>query len=280
MEFRIDVSFSVKDLATAMMTTDTYPKCFSKILSNGSIITIVAKGAGMIEPNMGTMLCIIMTDANMSSEFLHDVLKRVVDKTFNNISIDGDSSTSDACIIVSTGLKDKANEEEFESTLLDLCFQTSEQIVRNGEGVKHLIEVNILNYDFSTEEARQIGKNIVNSNLVKTAVAGNDPNIGRILGSMGRNTKLNWENINVSINNKIIYSNNSIISLNANLEKELNNYLNEVQIYKGGKKPDFPVHNKTFKIDIDFNKNTNKSLKSIGGDLTEDYVSINAEYRS
>lgn len=275
-----DKTYSIKDIATSIMTTDKYPKASSVILSNGGIITAIAKGAGMIEPNMGTMLCVIMTDVLLSEEFIDKVLKNVVNKTFNNISIDADTSTSDAVILVSTGLKSGVDEKEFEENLLNICNTLSYQIVRNGEGVRHIIEVQVIGAN-DEDTARRIGKNIVNSLLVKTAIAGNDANIGRIIGAMGRNIdNVNWDKVDVCIGDEIIYENGKIINWNIDIEKKLSSYIKNSEIYLNDeKKPNYPVNDNSVLIKINLH-NGYINLTVIGSDLTEDYVLINADYRS
>ena len=270
---------TVAEMARAIMTTDSYPKAEVQHLSNGGSIVGVAKGAGMIEPNMATTIIIVMTDVDMNQSFLDDVLKRVVNKTFNCISIDADTSTSDCCILISSGLKASVQEDEFECELTKLCLVLARQIVWNGEGIQHVLEVNVRN---SPNDAisKAIGKNIVNSPLIKTAINGNDPNVGRIIGAMGRNVEgIDWSVVDVNIGEHVIFKDGNVIQWNSDIETKISNYLKVCQIYAGSKKPNYPVHNRSVLIDIDLKQGCTE-LAIIGGDLSLDYVKINGDYRS
>ena len=271
---------SVFELATAMMTTDHYPKAYSITLSNGALITGVCKGSGMIEPNMGTMLCVIMTDATIDSETLDYMLHRAVGKSFNNISVDADTSTSDAVVVMSSGLKSDVDMIEFQEALTNLCMKLAEQVVRNGEGVKHVIKVNLQNYDCSSEVVRKIGKNIVNSPLVKCAINANDANLGRIIGAMAREVEIDLEKTNVFIDDLCVYSKGVFLDWNSEKEKKMTEYFKKSQMYADKEKPDFPLTNNTVTITIDLGCENNKVFTVLGGDLTTDYVNINANYRS
>lgn len=132
--------------AEAIMTTDRYPKLRSKTLSNGVRIVGVAKGAGMIEPNMATMLGYIMTDAKIDRNALQTMLTAACNRSFNSISIDGDESTSDTVVAIASGLKDLDSEEEFKNALVEVCEGLSADLVRNGEGTGHVIRVTISNF--------------------------------------------------------------------------------------------------------------------------------------
>lgn len=270
---------TVAEMARAIMTTDSYPKAYKETLSNGSSIVGVAKGAGMIEPNMATTIIVIMTDADMEQSFMNDVLKRVVNKTFNCISIDADTSTSDCCILISSGARPPVPEIEFEAKLTSLCEFLARQIVWNGEGIQHVIEVRVRNSP-DNAVSKMIGKNIVNSPLIKTAINGNDPNVGRIIGAMGRNiTGIDWSIVDVSIGENRIMTNGFVIEWNTTIENTISEYLQECQIYSGEHKPQFPVHNRSVVIDVDL-KQGGTNLSIIGGDLSLDYVRINGDYRS
>jgi glutamate N-acetyltransferase/amino-acid acetyltransferase len=268
---------TVSEMARAIMTTDTYPKAYMKKLSNGATIVGVAKGAGMIEPNMGTTLITIMTDAKFPSD-IDNIFTDVVNNTFNCISIDGDTSTSDACLIVSSSKKPAVSDIEMKNGLFEVCDFLAKQIVWNGEGVQHVMEVYI-NGAKTKNIARQIGKNIVNSPLVKAAIYGNDPNVGRIIGAMGRNVDLEWSKVDVKIGDEYIFKSGSVISWNSDIEKNISNYMKSCQIYHSEHKPAYPVHNNSIEIIIDLNDG-NETLKVIGGDLTVEYVKINGDYRS
>ena len=179
---------SAFNAARDIMTTDRYPKLRSKTLSNGARIIGIAKGAGMIEPNMATMLSYIMTDANVPKADLQSMLVDAVDVSFNSISVDGDESTSDTAVIISSNKVEMEGDEilaNFKSALSDICRGLASDLVRNGEGTGHVMRVKISNFPGSDHEARRLGRHVVNSPLLKCAVSGNDPNTGRLAGAVG-----------------------------------------------------------------------------------------------
>ncbi|HWZ45800.1 MAG TPA: bifunctional glutamate N-acetyltransferase/amino-acid acetyltransferase ArgJ, partial [Candidatus Saccharimonadales bacterium] len=176
--------------ATAIMTTDTKSKAASAQISyKGSHVRLagVAKGAGMIHPNMATMLVYLFTDVKANPKELQSCLKRAVDQSFNNISIDGDTSTNDTVLLLASGKSHialKAISKQFEGVLKDVCQSLAAQIIADGEGVEHIVRLKI-EQARTTEEARQIARAIANSPLVKTSWAGADPNWGRLLAAIG-----------------------------------------------------------------------------------------------
>jgi glutamate N-acetyltransferase / amino-acid N-acetyltransferase len=175
---------NLKLAAEAIMTTDMYPKyVFCRVGS--AVIAGIAKGAGMIEPNMATMLVYLMTDAELPKAALRPMLRRVVDRTFNCMSIDTDTSTSDTAVLMANGLAGKVNLRHFEDGLSHVCEFLTREIARNGEGATKLIIVDVTGAK-SGAQAKQVGKSIVNSPLVKTAVYGCDPNWGRVIMAVGK----------------------------------------------------------------------------------------------
>jgi glutamate N-acetyltransferase / amino-acid N-acetyltransferase len=179
---------SILPAAEGICTTDRYPKAKTIRARSGDwSITGIAKGAGMIEPNMATMLVYIMTDLDLPKDKLQCMLEEVVDVTFNTISIDGDQSTSDTCVLLSSKkvqVQSESDVDEFKESLLELCQCLAEDIVRNGEGTQHVMKVMVTGTP-NNDIARGIGKQIVNSQLVKCAISGSDPNVGRIVGAIG-----------------------------------------------------------------------------------------------
>ncbi|HKK47700.1 MAG TPA: bifunctional ornithine acetyltransferase/N-acetylglutamate synthase, partial [Alkalispirochaeta sp.] len=172
------------DVAEAIMTTDRYPKVAWE-RRRGATCLGVAKGAGMIEPNLATMLGFVMCDAHVERDVLDRVFRRVVARTFNTISVDGDQSTSDMVLCTANGASGaELSEEDLEELLLPVCRSLAREIVRNGEGTAHMMEVRVRGVG-DHQLARRIGTHVVNSPLVKTAVYGNDPNVGRILAAVG-----------------------------------------------------------------------------------------------
>ena len=195
------------EFASAIMTTDRWPKLESAKLGKSSLMVGAAKGAGMIEPNMGTMLCYVLADCKPPTSKLQSIVERVADKTFNCISVDGDESTSDMFVVLCKEDGEEVKEKDFEDALEGVCEKLASGIVRNGEGTGHVIKVEVMNYPGPDSEAREMGKSVINSPLVKTAIAGNDPNVGRIAGAFGSwvgkreggGTKIDWSKCNMSM---------------------------------------------------------------------------------
>ncbi|HEX8726611.1 MAG TPA: bifunctional glutamate N-acetyltransferase/amino-acid acetyltransferase ArgJ [Gemmatimonadaceae bacterium] len=167
-----------------MMTTDTHPKALSTTVGKATI-TWVAKGSGMIEPNMATMLAYVFTDAAFDAPTLDRMLRRAVHVSFNMLSVDSDTSTSDTCAILANGLAGAVPEREFQEALTAGCIRMAETLARDGEGAKHLVRA-IVRGAASERDARTVAKSLVNSPLVKTMVAGADPNVGRLLMAVGK----------------------------------------------------------------------------------------------
>ena len=170
--------------AEGIMTTDSHPKALSLGVGDGTI-TWVAKGSGMIEPNMATMLAYIMTDAAIAAPELDHLLREVVDVSFNMLSVDTDTSTSDTCVILANGLAGPIDPEEFRKALTTGSLRMAEMLARDGEGATKLLRATVRGAA-SSAEARRIAKSIVNSPLVKTMVHGADPNVGRLLMAVGK----------------------------------------------------------------------------------------------
>src|SRR5262245_30702422 len=175
---------NLKIAAEAIMTTDKYPKYYSCRVG-GAVIAGIAKGAGMIEPNMATMLVYLMTDAELPKPAMRPMLRRVVDRTFNSMSIDTDTSTSDTVVLMANGLAGKVKLGQFEKGLLEVCEYLTKEIARNGEGVTKLIAVDVSRAKTGAQ-AKRVAKSVVNSPLVKTAVYGCDPNWGRVIMAVGK----------------------------------------------------------------------------------------------
>ncbi|MGQ0643709.1 MAG: bifunctional glutamate N-acetyltransferase/amino-acid acetyltransferase ArgJ, partial [Gemmatimonadaceae bacterium] len=172
--------------ALGIMTTDTRPKALSANVGGGDCtITWVAKGSGMIEPNMATMLVYIFTDATLGASLVDRVLRDAVHVSFHMLSVDTDTSTSDTCVLMANGQGGKVDEGEFARVLTEGCIRMTEMLARDGEGAKHLLRATVRGA--ATErEARQVAKSLVNSPLVKTMVHGADPNVGRVLMAVGK----------------------------------------------------------------------------------------------
>jgi glutamate N-acetyltransferase/amino-acid N-acetyltransferase len=166
------------------MTTDTHPTALSSRVGDATI-TWVAKGSGMVEPNMATMLAYIFTDAAFDTSTLDRMLRAAVDVSFNMLSVDTDTSTSDTCAILANGLAGAVPAREFQDALTAGCIRMTEILARDGEGATHLLRC-VVRGAANEKDARFVAKALVNSPLIKTMVHGADPNVGRILMAVGK----------------------------------------------------------------------------------------------
>ena len=258
-------------VASAIMTTDTKPKlAYSEIKLGDKIVRIagIAKGSGMIAPNLATMFSFIFTDADISSVVLNKYLSKVLNNTFNAITVDSDTSTNDMVAIFATKkIKNKKlnvisskEAKKFEKALGTVCLELSKQIVVDGEGAKKFITVKITNAE-TTESAKRVAFSIANSPLVKTAIAGEDPNWGRILMGLGKSgEKIDPKKIIIKLGDLIVAENGKI-SESYNEEK-LQEYMKWDSIL----------------IEVDL-KQGHKQYECYTCDFTHDYIDINAHYR-
>ena len=258
--------------AEAIMTTDTIPKAASRvIIIDGKTVTItgMCKGSGMIKPNMATMLGFIATDADIPQDVLEVMLKSAVNKSFNCITVDGDTSTNDSLILMATGKVDigitstaSGNYQTMLHAVTDLAQELSQKIIRDGEGASKFITITV-EEGKSEDECRQIAYSVAHSPLVKTAFFASDPNLGRILAAIG------YAGID-----------------DLDVEK-LNLYLDDVWVAKnGGRKPDYLEEDgqrvmKKNEILVRITLARGNATSTVWTcDLSHDYVSINADYRS
>lgn len=170
--------------AEGIMTTDTFPKAYSCSVGDATV-TWVAKGSGMIEPNMATMLAYIFTDAKLDAATLDRLLREAVERSFNMLSVDTDTSTSDTCAILANGMAGAVDEAAFREALIAGCIKMTETLGRDGEGAEHLLRVTVRGAQ-NELEAKRVAKSVLNSPLVKTMVHGADPNVGRLLMAVGK----------------------------------------------------------------------------------------------
>lgn len=276
--------------AAGIMTTDAYPKMRAEAALGGRIVAF-AKGAGMIEPNMATMLAYVLTDLQVPRAALREILPRVAAITFNCISVDGDQSTSDTLLALASGAvplpPGAAALAEFEAALTRVCAQLAADIVRNGEGVRHVMEVTVRGAP-TEPSARAIGKAVVNSNLFKCAVAGNDPNVGRILAAVGSCAGVvipgvALDRARVSMGGRVLFERGQF-QLTGDTEDVLYAYLKDAELpphaeTDGEDGFPFPPHERAVAIDVDLGVGS-ASARVLGADLTSEYVVINADYRS
>lgn len=256
-----DQSWSAQlgDIARGIMTTDTVEKTSSATIAGTSaVVSGVAKGVGMIEPDMATMIAMIFTDADISAEVLQSTFSGVADRTFNCVSIDGDTSTSDTAIIMSSGAIADVPHDAFESALMQVCTDLTRQIAADGEGAETLIEV-LVDEARDEDQARRVAKSIINSPLVKTAIHGADPNWGRIAMAVG---KVNDDDIDQ--NNVVIRIGSEELFPQQVSERELE----ELSSYLQG--DEVLIH-----VSLGIGSGT---ARAWGCDLTDGYVRINADY--
>lgn len=280
---------SILPAAEGIVTTDLYPKIRSARLGDGRIVGI-AKGAGMVEPNLATMLVYLLTDLTVPRANLRAILERAVDQSFNRISVDSDTSTSDTVLALSSGLKPCPDLAAFETTLTQVCCDLAEDVVRNGEGIRHVIRVAVSGAP-CPELAHRLGKAVVNAPLFKCAVAGNDPNVGRLIQAIGKYVgaeapTTDLSRLRASIGGITIFA-NGVFSLDPTKETALVAHLRAAELYVSA--PDsagnfappvnFPPHERRVDIQVDLGSGPHEAIV-LGGDLTHEYVSENADYRS
>lgn len=261
-----------EEAAHGIMTTDTRPKAVSVQLQlEGKTVTItgIAKGAGMIKPNMATMLGYVATDAAIGTALLQKLAKDATDISFNAITVDGDTSTNDSCILVATGQSGVAikvekpdNLELFQAALNDVFVQLAHAIVRDGEGATKFITVAVEQAD-SVEEAREVAYTVAHSPLVKTALFASDPNWGRILAAVGRADidKLDVTGVDLYLNDVLIAQGGALAAsyTEAAGAAEMQKEEIEIRIVLGRGQASANIYTT---------------------DFSYDYVKINADYRS
>jgi glutamate N-acetyltransferase / amino-acid N-acetyltransferase len=249
----------LEQAALAIMTTDTRPKMRSCKIGNASLVGI-AKGVGMIEPNMATMLSYLVTDAKIAPDVLKQCLKEAVDLSYNMVSIDTDTSTSDTVAIMANGMAGEVDLAEFRQALQTMTIELAKEIARDGEGATKLIEVRVSEAT-SFAQAKRVAKSIVNSPLVKTAIFGADPNWGRIAMAIGKceeQTEIVPEKISISFGDLLVYQGHPLGD--DNLEK-LEAYL----------------HNPDVLVSVSLGLGAAHATVW-GCDLSYEYVRINGEY--
>jgi len=255
----------------AIMTTDTFPKIRGvRVNYNDAEYTIIgtAKGSGMIHPNMATLLAFFFTDANISHDLLKKAFIKAVDNSFNCITVDGDTSTNDTALILANGMADNneiSDENTFEfqvfcEALSEISLDLAKLIVKDGEGITKFVEI-IVNNAKTEDEAKKVAMTVANSNLVKTAFFGEDPNWGRIICAVGySNVFFDINKFDLYLDNKLIFSDGSKADFNENDIKNI-------------------LQNDEFKVIIDL-KSGDFSKTVWTCDLSYDYIKINADYRT
>jgi glutamate N-acetyltransferase/amino-acid N-acetyltransferase len=253
-------SVSADAVARGIMTTDTVSKVAQAAVANSRVRVVgVAKGVGMIEPNMATLITLIFTDAQVPALELQQMFQRVIARSFNCVSIDTDTSTSDTAIVLASGAAGKVDPQALEAAMFDVALSLTKQVARDGEGAEKLIEV-CVDQALHFEQAKTVAKAIVNSPLVKTAVHGADPNWGRVamaIGKCSQYTDINQTLVKIRFGAQEVYP--------QQLEAE---GLSELSAYMKG--ADVRIH---------VSLHTGVESATVWGcDLTDGYVRINADY--
>jgi glutamate N-acetyltransferase/amino-acid N-acetyltransferase len=278
--------------AEAIMTTDTFPKQFAVEMTIGNTLVkigAIAKGSGMIAPNMATMLCFVVTDVSIDQSVLQQMLTRCVWYTFNSITVDGDTSTNDMVLVLANGAAnnkpivglDSQDAAVFETALYNVCLHLAKEVVRDGEGATKLVSVTVKNVlppkalldayestgsDLTKEQrssfARSVAKTIANSPLVKTALYGNDPNWGRILAAAGRSgVQFVPSAVEISLAGKTVYTNGKPTDFDHDLLSKA---------MKGNE----------LAIEVDLHQSGGEQATVWTCDFSYEYVKINAEYHT
>lgn len=252
---------ALRDFAQAILTTDKDVKLMSIKVGEATVLGI-AKGSGMLEPNMATMLVYLLSDAKIDKESLKEMWLKSVNGSFNMMSIDTDTSTSDTAAILCNGVAGEVDYDEFSHALDYICLGLMKEILLDAEGATKLIEVNVTGAA-TFEQAKKIGKSIINSPLVKTAIYGCDPNWGRLIMALGKTFEqdLDMERIKIEFDSVIIFEKGTGVDGN---HQKVRNYLKE---------------NKEVKIKIDLGI-SDQWATVYGCDLSENYIFLNGKYTS
>ena len=251
---------SAEAVANGIMTTDTVHKVAEATISGSSARVVgVAKGVGMIEPNMATLITMIFTDALIAPADLDQVFRKVIDHTFNCVSIDTDTSTSDTALVLASGKAGAVKIDAFQAALHEVALSLTKQVARDGEGAEKLIEVHVDGAK-DRDQAKTVAKAIVNSPLVKTAVHGADPNWGRVamaIGKCSQYTDIDQDNVVIRFGPQEVYP----TQVDANGLENLSQYMRGTDVL------------------IHVSLGTGTSDATVWGcDLTDGYVRINADY--
>lgn len=269
------------DVATAIMTTDTHPKvAVASIAGSDATVVGVAKGVGMIEPNMATMLTYLVTDASVEPAVLDRVFRAVVDRTFNSLSVDTDTSTSDTAIVLASGKAGEVDVSALADALMTVCVNLTEQLARDGEGAETLLTVTVSGAR-DQGQARRVSNAIVNSPLVKTAVHGADPNWGRVAMAIGKcsdETDIEQENVRISFGGVEVYPAQIGDADLAALEKYLATDAVSIEVDLGLSDPVTADPRELAGREFLNTSDLGASWTVFGCDLTDGYVRINADY--
>jgi glutamate N-acetyltransferase/amino-acid N-acetyltransferase len=281
---------SVLPAADAIMTTDLYPKVRRAAVGEGSIVGI-AKGAGMIEPDLATMLVFLLTDLDVPRDALRGALDEAVEQSFQNVTVDSDTSTSDTVALVSSRARPAPAPRAFRDALAAVCRDLAEDVVRNGEGVHHVVRVAVAGAP-DRRLAREVGKAIANSPLVQCAINGNDPNVGRLVAAVGKHlgrsgVAVDPARVRIAMGGDVLLERGAM-ALDAAKEQRLVAHLRAAELY--ATRPaadgltfrppiDFPPHERRVEIEVDLGLGDG-ACEVLGADRSHEYVTENADYRS
>ncbi len=246
--------------ATGIMTTDTHPKALS-LEVDGAVLCIVGKGAGMISPDMATMLVYILTDARIDAPDLDRMLRASVRVSFNMLSIDTDMSTSDTCVAMANGLAGSVDHDRFQQALTFACIEMAKMMARDGEGATKLLQARVCHAP-SEATARRIARALIDSPLIKTMAYGGDPNIGRILMAIGKCTDcdIDFSTVRVYVNDRLVF---------CDMKRH---DFDEAEVRRA-----LAVENVEIRVDL---QQGDAAATAYGCDLTEGYIRENAAYYS
>jgi len=289
---------SAYDLASAMMTTDRYAKVARATTASGASVVGVVKGAGMIEPELcATMLCFFLTDALVDD--LQDTLDDVCRRSLSSVGVDGDESTSDMAVALASDVIPTST-DDFHDALGAVAAQLAHHLVRNGEGTNHVVRLALVSEDLHPDVERAIARDVLNGPLLKCAVAGNDPNVGRLVGKLGQVLGKRAADVprdlldhaTVALGGDVIFDHGNF-QLDAEKELRLKAHLEAAMLGPPdlglpGKSSgdDYPAHGRCVEIHVDLRPRDRRSAISrpptvvLGSDLTHQYVTENADYRS
>jgi glutamate N-acetyltransferase/amino-acid N-acetyltransferase len=265
---------SILPAADAILTTDLYPKVRRAAVGEGSIVGI-AKGAGMIEPDLATMLVYVLTDLSVPRNELRAALEEAVEGSFQAITVDSDTSTSDTVALVSSMRRPTPDPRAFREALCRVTRDLAEDVVRNGEGVHHVI-----------------GKSVVNSPLVQCAVNGNDPNVGRLLAAIGKQAgrtglALDPATVRLGMGGEVLFESGAM-RLDPEKERRIHQQLKAAELYASvppadgltfRPSVDYPPHERSVEIEVDLGIGA-AAAEVLGADRSHEYVTENADYRS
>ena len=254
----LNLSEEVSPIAEAILTTDLVTKTAEVELSSGARVVGIAKGSGMIHPNMATMLAFVLTDADVPQEVLREMWTEIVNQSFNQVTVDGDTSPNDTAVVLSSQ-QTPADTEEVRRALLEVCQELAKQIARDGEGATKLLTVQITGAQ-DEAEARRAARAVVLSPLVKAAAHGNDPNWGRILSSIGATgVTLELSKLSIRLQGEEVYRGSALVFDAEAVSSKMD-------------APD---------LSIEVNLGVGKAAGTAWGcDLSADYVRINADYHT